>query len=310
MPDPRPTLHDLAVLARRAVVAWIDDYAPSMGAALAFYTLFSLAPLLLIALSVAGMALGAEAARGELFGQLRELLGPAGASAVESLLASAREPAGGIVGTIVGVVTLVIGATAVFGELRDALDRIWRAPADARRRPPGVLGLLQGRLLSFGMVVALGFLLVVSLVASATVAAVTRHWSPEVAGWEPVAWVLDAALALLIVTTLFALVFKALPSVRVAWRDVWTGAAVTALLFTAGKVAIGLYIGRSGVASGFGAAGSLIAVLVWVYWSAQVFLLGAEFTWLYATTYGSRRPVDAAQQNGRTSPAASVQRSA
>lgn len=303
MPAPQPTWKDLTLLARRAVAAWIDDDAPSMGAALAFYTLFSLTPLLLIALSVAGLALGAEAARGELFGELRDLLGPAGAGAVESLLASAREPAGGIVGTVVGVVTLVLGATAVFGELRDALDRIWRAPAELRRRVPGWLGLVQARLLAFGMVVALGFLLVVSLVASAAVAAITRRWSPEVAGWQPLAWALDAGLAFALVTLLFALVYKVLPSVHVAWRDVWTGAAVTALLFTAGKVAIGLYIGRSGIASGFGAAGSLIAVLVWVYWSAQVFLLGAEFTWLYANAYGSRRGAAAPAPDNAAIPA-------
>lgn len=300
MASLRPSWSQLGALGRRAVAAWVDDYAPSMGAAIAFYTLFSLAPLLLISLSIAGMALGAEAARGELFGELRTLLGPAGASAVESLLASAREPAGGIVATIVGVVTLVAGATAVFGELSDALDRIWRAPPDARRRRSGLVGLVRGRLLSFGMVVVLGFLLVVSLAASAAVAALTRRWSPGVAGWQPLAWTLDATLGLMLVTVLFALVFKTLPSVRVAWRDVWTGAVVTAVLFTAGKVAIGWYIGTSGVASGFGAAGSLIAVLVWVYWSAQVFLLGAEFTWLYATTFGSRRPAVLAPENAPT----------
>jgi membrane protein len=295
----RPSWPDLAALGRRAVAAWVDDYAPSMGAALAFYTLFSLAPLLLICLSIAGMALGEEAARGELFGELTAMLGPAGASAVESLLASAREPGGGIVATIVGAVMLVVGATAVFGELSDALDRIWRAPPDARRRRSGLVGMLRGRLLSFGMVVALGFLLVVSLAASAAVAALTRRWSPDVAGWQPFAWMLDATLGLLLVTVLFALVYKTLPSVRVAWRDVWTGAVVTAVLFTAGKAAIGWYIGTSGVASGFGAAGSLIAVLVWVYWSAQVFLLGAEFTWLYATTFGSRRARCRGPENAR-----------
>jgi membrane protein len=294
MPSGRPSWKALTLLGRRAVAAWVDDYAPSMGAAIAFYTLFSMAPLLLIALSVAGMVFGEEAARGELFAQLAELLGPAGAGAVQSLLAGAREPAGGVVATAVGIGTLVVGATAVFNELRDALDRIWRAPPDGRRRLKGLLGIVQGRLLAFGLVVVLGFLLVVSLVASAAVAAITKRWSPEIAGWQPVAWALDAALGLLLVTSLFAVVFKVLPSVRVAWRDVWVGSTVTALLFVAGKLAIGLYIGRSGVASGFGAAGSLIAVLVWVYWSAQVFLLGAEFTWLYATEHGSRRSQNAA----------------
>jgi len=278
-------LRALFELCKQAVMSWKNDYAPSMGAALAYYTVFSVAPLLLIAISVAGLVFGRDAARGEIFAQLSGMMGPQGALAVQGMLEAVNKPTEGIVATVVGVTLLVIGATTVFGELQDSMDRIWRAPV--RAQTSGVISLLKVRLLSFSMIMGIGFLLMVSLVASAALAALGKWWSPLFGGWETLAQVVNFAFSFAMVTVAFAMIYKLLPRVRVQWRDVWVGAAVTALLFTIGKHLIGLYIGKSSVASGYGAAGSLVVVLVWVYYSAQIFLLGAEFTWVYAHSYGS-----------------------
>jgi membrane protein len=274
-------------LLKDAALSWRDDYAPSMGAALAYYTTFSAAPLLLIVVSVAGLVFGRDAARGEIFNQLDGLIGEEGALAVQGLLQSVSKPAEGVFATLLGTAVLLIGATTVFAELQDALDRIWRAPV--RDRSSGLWSLLRARLLSFGMILGIGFLLMVSLVVSAGLAALGRWWAPVFGGWELLAQGANVLISFGLITVIFALIYKIMPRVRVQWRDVWVGASVTALLFTIGKSLIGLYIGRSGVTSGFGAAGSLAVVLVWVYYSAQIFLLGAEFTWVYAHTFGSRR---------------------
>ena len=278
-------------LIKAAVKAWIEDYAPSMGAALSYYTLFSLAPVLLIVISVAGLIFGAEAARGEIFGQLRGLMGTDAAKAVEDILTSVNKPTEGITATVVGFVLLFIGATTVFGELQDALDRIWRAPE--RDKTGGWWGLIRARLLSFGMILGIAFLLIVSLVLSAAVAALGKWWSGAFGSWEVLAQVVNIVVSYVVTTLAFAMIYKIMPRVKIRWHDVWLGAAVTALLFTVGRFLIGLYVGKSGIASGFGAAGSLIIILVWVYYSAQIFLLGAEFTWVYARTHGSMRNVDA-----------------
>jgi membrane protein len=274
-------------LFKEAVEAWMDDYAPSMGAALSYYTLFSIAPLLLIAVGVAGLVFGEDAARGEIFGQLRELMGDEGASAIERLLASADKPEGGVIATAVGMAVLLLGAMTVFGELQNALDRIWRAPA--RMKSAGWWYLVRSRLLSFGMILGIAFLLMVSLVLSALLSALGRFWGPAFREWEALAHLIDVALSFGMVTVLFAMIYKFIPRVQIAWRDVWVGAAVTAVLFAVGKLLIGLYLGKSTVASAFGAAGSLAVMMIWVYYSAQIFLLGAEFTWIYAHAYGSRR---------------------
>ena len=280
-----------SVLGKDTVAAWIDDYAPSMGAALSYYTVFSLAPMLLIVISVAGMVFGAEAARGEIFGQLRGLMGADAAKTVEDLLTSVSEPREGIAATVIGLVLLLVGATSVFGELQDALDRIWRAPA--RDRSGGFLGLVRARLLSFGMILGIAFLLMVSLVLGAATAALGKWWSGAFGSWEVLAQSVNIVLGFAVTTVGFAMIYKLMPRVKVQWRDVWLGAAVTALLFTIGRFLIGLYIGKSGIASGFGAAASLIVIFVWVYYSAQIFLLGAEFTWIYARTFGSKRDMPA-----------------
>ena len=274
-------------LARQAGLSWVDDYAASMGAALAYYTLFSIAPLLLIVISIAGLVFGEEAARGQIFEQLRDLMGEQGAAAVEGLLKNVSKPSQGLIGAVVGVVVLLVGAMSVFGELQNSLDRIWRAPA--RREISGLGSLVRSRLLSFGMILAAGFLLIVTLVVSAAVVALGKWWSPWLRGWAVLAEGVNFVVSFALVTVTFALIYKIMPRVRVQWRDVWVGAAVTALLFAIGKFLIGLYIGTSSFASAFGAAGSLAVLLIWMYYSAQIFLLGAEFTWVYAHVYGSRR---------------------
>jgi len=283
-------LRPLFDLCRRAVASWSSDYAPSMGAALAYYTVFSIAPLLLIVIAVAGLVFGQEAARGEILLQLSGLMGEQGAAAVQSMLQAVNKPREGIVATLIGIALLVVGATTVFGELQDALDRIWRAPA--RAKSSGIFNLLRVRLLSFSMVMGIGFLLMVSLVASAALAALGKWWSPMFGAWETLAQWVNFVFSFGMVTVIFAMIYKIMPRAKVQWRDVWVGAAVTALLFTVGKHLIGLYIGKSSVASGYGAAGSLVVVLVWVYYSAQIFLLGAEFTWVYARSYGSLKHSD------------------
>jgi len=274
-------------LVRRTIGAWLDDYAPSMGAALAYYTIFSIAPLLLIVIAVTGWFFGAEAARGEILAQLEGLMGRDGAMMIEGLIKSANDPAKSAWATVTGVVLLLIGATTVFGELQDALDRIWRAPVKVNSG--GIFKLVQTRLLAFGMIFGISFLLMVSLIVSAGLSALGKWWAPLFAGWEVVAQLVNFFASFALITALFALIYKFMPRVRVAWRDVWFGAAFTSLLFTIGKLLIGLYIGKSGVASVFGAAGSLVVLLLWVYYSAQIFLLGAEYTWVYAHELGSRK---------------------
>jgi membrane protein len=282
-----PRNQEIITLVRQTTNAWIEDYAPSMGAALAYYTMFSMAPLLLIVIAVAGWVFGADAARGEILAQLSDLIGHDGAQMIEEILKSARRPQDSFVATVVGVGMLLVGATSVFSELQDALDRIWRAPA--RTRHSGVFTLLRARVLSFGMILGIAFLLMVSLVVSASLSALGKWWGPMLASWANIAQVVDFAASFTLITVMFALIYKVMPRVKVAWRDVWIGAVVTSLMFSIGKFLIGLYIGRSAVASGFGAAGSLVALLLWVYYSAQIFLLGAEFTWVYAHALGSRR---------------------
>ena len=292
-------------LVRDSAAAWGEDYASSMGAALAFYTVFSVAPVLLIAIAVAGLVFDTHAAQQAVSLELAGLMGSEAAAAVEALLRSAQSPSGGLISTMIGVVALLIGASAVFGELQDALNRIWRAPVP---RPPGLWRLVSERLLSFGMILGVGFLLIVSLVMSAAIAALGQWWGAAFSHQAILLEVINFVLSFGLVTAAFALIYKLIPHVSIQWRDVWIGAAVTALLFTAGKSLIGIYIGRSGVASAFGAAGSLIVLLLWVYYSAQIFLLGAEFTWVYAHAFGSYRqrpqPAPAEAVPGRAQAAA------
>lgn len=284
---------------KAAVRAWSDDYAASMGAALAYYTAFSLAPLLIIVIAVAGLVFGEEAARGEIFGQIAAVVGTDGAQAIEGLLVGASRPASSTLAAITGFGILILGATSVFGELQSSLDRIWRAPTmknSADLTGLGtILGLIRSRVLSLGMVIAMGFLLLVSLVFGAVLTALSKWGAADFPGTVVVLQWVNVAVSFGITLALFGAAYRILPRVRVAWSDVWMGAFVTAVLFTAGKYLIGLYLGYVGVSSGFGAAGSLILVLAWVYYSAQIFLLGAEFTWVYAHDCGSRADTPVAQ---------------
>lgn len=280
-------------LAKCSYKGWSDDYASSMGAAIAFYTVFSIAPLLIIIIAVAGFIWGEDAVRGEVIRQLGGMVGQEGADSVQSMIRSADKPTQGITATIVSVVILMVGATRVFTELQSALDRIWKVPAVQRQA--GWWRMLRARLLSLGLVLGMGFLLLVSLVVSAGLAVLGQLTTGLFPGWEVVMHGLNALVSLTISTVLFAAIFKYLPQATIAWRDVLTGAVVTAVLFEVGKVLIGLYVGKSSTVSSLTAAGSVVVVLIWVYYAAQVFLLGAEFTWFYANHYGSRRDTAALQ---------------
>ena len=298
------TAKDLWGLVKAAASGWVDDYAQSMGAALAYYTMFSIAPLLLIVISIAGLVFGDQAARGEIFSQLEGMLGAPGALAVQGLLESVRKPTESVTATIFGVVVLLIGATSVFAELQDALDRIWQAPV--RPGQSGLWRLIRARLLSFGLILGIGFLLMVSLLASAALAALRKWWDPMFGDWAAAANIIELASSFLMITLVFAMIYKMVPRVRIDWKDVWIGAAATSLMFTLGKFLIGVYIGRSGIDSGFGAAASLVVVLVWVYYSAQIFLLGAEFTWAYAHKFGSRRNLASENASAALRPATPI----
>jgi membrane protein len=264
----------------QTVRAWSGDYAPSMGAALSFYTLFSIVPLLLIALVVAGHFYGPNAARGEIVSQLSELMGQTGAQAVDGLIASANNTERRTVATGLGIVVFLVGATSVFNELQDSLNRIWRAPKSTKAM--GLFSLLRARLLSFGLVVAFCFLLLVSLLMSAALSTLGKWWGPMFGNRALLAQSVNVFISFILITVMFALLYKIIPQKKVRWDDVWIGAAITSMLFAVGKQLIGIYLGRSITVSAFGAVGSLAVFLLWVYYSAQIFLLGAEFTRLYA----------------------------
>ncbi|HEX4522275.1 MAG TPA: YihY/virulence factor BrkB family protein [Casimicrobiaceae bacterium] len=285
-------------LVKQSVNAWLEDRAASMGAALAYYTAFSIAPLLIIAIAVAGMVFGRDAAQAAVVGQLQGLLGEAGGNAIAEMLNSTANFGTSILAIVIGAGTLILTATTAFVELQDDLDRIWKAKP---RVGSGFVNLIRSRLLSFGMVLAIGFLLAVSLVLSAAVAALGNSLLGEAA-------LLLQAITFLgsfaVITMLFAMIYKVLPNVNIAWEDVWIGAAITALLFDTGKLLIGLYIGKSSVASSFGAAGPFVVLMLWIYYSTQIFLLGAEFTYAHAHR---RDPKPSAPQGvSRGQPAAEV----
>jgi membrane protein len=281
--------HELWSLLRESVAEWIRDSASRKGAALAYYTIFSLAPILILAIAIAGLFFGEEAARGQIVDQVSGLIGREGARAVQAMIENAARPEAGIMAALVGFGTLLIGATSALAELKDDLDEIWHAPPEKRR---GFWYFVRKRVMSVGLILALGFLLLVSLVLSAVLTALYTLWGPRDATGL-LLWLLQALnfiASFVLVTALFAMIYKILPAVRIAWQDVIIGAAVTSLLFSIGKFLIGLYLGNSAITSAYGAAGSIILVLVWVYYSAQIFLLGAEFTRVYAHRYGSMCP--------------------
>jgi membrane protein len=265
------------VLIKKACSAWVEDNAPSMGAALAFYTVFSLAPVLIIAISVAGLAFGQKAAEGEFARQLQGMVGETGAKAIQAILLNANRPALGIIASLIGIGTLLVGASGAFVELQDALNKIWKV----QRRAGSVwLRVIRERFLSFGLVLGLGFLLIVSLVVSAALGAVGNFITPLLPWPVFMLEVVNFFLSLIVIALVLAMIFKYLPDAVIAWSEVWIGAAVASVLLTTGKALIGLYLARSTVASAYGAASSLVIILTWVYYSAQIVLFGAELTHL------------------------------
>jgi len=278
---------DIQLLLGESVERWTLHKGARLGAALAFYTLLSLTPLLLVIVSIGGLVFQRDAAQGEIVWQVRQLVGPAGADAIQSLLTGAQHPAHGIVATALGLLTLFFGASGVLIELRDALNTVWEVPPPQQKGLQTLLGLARERLFSFALVVATGFLLVVSLVVNAGVAAFGRFAATLLPASEGTLQAVNAILSFAAITFLFAAIYRIMPDVRIEWRDVVLGAAVTSLMFTAGRLLIGLYLGKATFASTYGAAASMVVLIVWVYYSGQIFFLGAEFTRSFAARYGS-----------------------
>lgn len=269
-----------------ALQACLTHRASSKAAALAFYTLFSMAPILVLVIAGTGLLLGTQAAQGAVLVQLKELVGPLGAAAIQNLLAGAQVPGSGRAATVLAVILLAVGATSVFAELKDSLDEIWSRQVPV---PTGMLSVLRARLLSFGLVMALSFLLLTSLVVNAALALLARVWARF---WVGSLWIFSSLSVLVtfaVIACLFAVIYKMLPEVSLPWRDVAIGAICTATLFSLGEYAIAAYLRSGGISTTYGAAGSLAVLLMWVYYSAQIFFLGAEFTREYALTVGSLR---------------------
>lgn len=264
---------------------WNEDKASRLAAALAYYTVFSLAPLLIIVIAIAGLVFGHDAAQGRIVEQIEGLVGGDGADAIQAMLENANQPAAGVTATVIGVVTLLFGATGVFIQLQDALNTIWEV---APKPGQGIVNFLRNRFLSFSMVLGIGFLLLVSLVLSAVLAAIGTYFNHLLPGLTSLWQAINFVVSFGVITLLFGMIYRILPDVKIAWGDVWIGAAVTSLLFTIGRLLIGIYLGSSAIDSAYGAAGSFVVILVWVYYSAQILLFGAEFTQVYAKQYGSR----------------------
>ena len=272
-------------LLKAAAADWNHDRAPRLGAALAYYTVFSLVSFLVVIIALIGLVFGQQAAQSAILDQIATLVGEQSAGAIKGMIQRADQPSTGLLATGLAIATLLLGASGVFGQLQDALNTVWGVePREGR----GIWGFIKDRFLSFVAVLGTGFLLLVSLILSSALAAMGKWFSGLLPLPEAVLELFNFALSFLVITGLFGLIFKLLPDAKVAWRDVWVGAALTAALFTIGKFALGLYLGKSNVASGFGAAGSLVLVLLWVYYSAQIMLFGAEFTQVYANRMGER----------------------
>jgi membrane protein len=262
---------------------WSEDKASRLAAALSYYTIFSIAPLLMIAIALAGLVFGREAATNQVVGEIRGLVGEDGAQVIQTILQNASKTTSGVLATVVGIVTLLIGASGAFGQLQDSLNTIWEVkPREGR----GIKGILRDRFLSFSMVLVIGFLLLVSLVLSAVLSGIGKYLAEVLPMSSVVLQAINFGISLGVTSLLFALIFKVLPDAYIRWRDVWVGSVVTALLFSLGRFLIGLYLGRSSVSSAYGAAGSLVVVLLWIYYSAQILFLGAEFTQVYASKFG------------------------
>jgi len=291
-------VHALWSLVKTTGNDFMDDNALRLAAALAYYALLSLAPLVVLAIAIAGLAVDEHSVRGAIAHELGGVVGNAGAEAVEGIVRSAKAPAAGIVSSVVGVIVLLFGASGVFGELQGALDTIWEvAPKPGR----GIKGIVKDRLFSFAMVMGVAFLLLVSLILSTALAAVGSFFGSALPGGEAVWHVLNFVISVVVVSGLFGVMFKTVPDAKVEWRDAWVGGLVTSVLFAVGKFLIGLYLGKSTLSSAYGAAGSLVLLVIWVYYSASIMLLGAEFTRVYASRFGKR--IEPSENAERVSPA-------
>lgn len=268
---------------RDTIRAFMQGNFLTQGAALSYYTFFAIAPLFILVLAVAGFFFGEDAARKELFGQLNQLVGQDGGNAIQALVAAANKPRSGWLATSIAVGTLVVASTTVFVQLQDSLNRIWNVRAKPGR---GLQKFIRHRLLSFAMVVGISFLLLVSLVVSAGLSALGNYMGDLVSGKTFLLNTINFVISLGIITLLFAMIFKWLPDVKIAWRDVWLGAFITAVLFNIGKGLLGIYVGRSSFASVYGAVGSLVVMLLWIYYSSQILFFGAQFTCVYARAFG------------------------
>jgi membrane protein len=272
-------------LLRTTVTEWSEDKAPRLGAALAYYTIFAIAPLLIIAIGIAGLVYGEEAAQGQVAREIQDTLGRPVAEAIQDLIQHTSRSGAGPIATVIGLGTLLFGAAGLFWQLQDALDTVWKvAPRPGR----GILGIIRDRSLSFLMVLGIGLLLLASLVVTTALVALSKWVTlPELPGGISLWQALNGIVSVVFITLLFAMIYKVLPDAKIAWGDVWLGSALTAVLFTLGRQLIGWYLGYAGLASAFGAAGSVVVILIWVYYSSQIFLFGAEFTRVYAEFRGS-----------------------
>ena len=282
--EPRGRFPAVFALAKETISRWSGDGAPRMAAALSYYTTFSMAPLLILAISIAGLLLGHDAAQGKIMEEIGGLVGPKSAAAIQDMLKGvASRPSKGIVGSIIGIVTLIAGATGVLSELKSALNTIWRT-----QEPGNVKEVIKKNALFVGMLLGIGFLMTVSLILSAALAGPGAFLTGLLPAPEIILHGIDFLISTVVIGVLFAAMYRFLPNTKIEWRDVWIGAAVTSVLFNFGKIALGLYIGKSAVASSYGAAGSILVLLLWVYYSGLIFYFGAEFTKVYADRYGSR----------------------
>ncbi|MGA8028397.1 MAG: YihY/virulence factor BrkB family protein [Bryobacteraceae bacterium] len=279
---------DLKALLSDSFDGWSKHNATRLGASLAFYTLLSLAPLLLVVVSIVGMVFGHTAAQRDIVQQVRILVGPAGANATKAFFEGSRNTTHGLIATVLGLITLLLSASGVLIELRDALNTIWEVPTPKTSGFGMITSFIKQRLFSFAIVLSIGFLLVVSLVVSAWIAALGAFSASFIPGEAVLFHVVNAVISFAVITGLFAAIFKIMPDVRIEWRDVILGGAVTSLLFTLGKLVLGIYLGRATFASTYGAAASIVVLIMWVYYSGQIFFLGAEITRTFANQYGSQ----------------------
>lgn len=291
---------------------WNQDKVPRLAAALAYYIAFSLAPLLVLTIAVGGFLLREQFVRNEIMSIVAETVGLQAAELVAGLIDNLREPTSGILSTVLGLGALIFGALSAFDQLKAALNTVWGVPEE--RIPSGARGFILGKLMSFGMVLMIGLLLLMSLILTTLLSLFDTFIASQLPGADVLLGVLNALIPLALITALFAMIYRFLPDIRLQWRDVWIGALITAVLFTIGKTALGLYLGRAGATSAYGAAGSFVLILLWIYYSAQIVLLGAEFTQVYSRKYGSLAEPDSpasqdlrkVAESGRVSPGAEV----